>query len=546
MATTRIRTTRIYYDGDGSTVDFTIPFEYLAKRFVQVFVDNELQKGGTSSDRTAVYYFANPTTIRFNVAPASGTQVLIKRFTDATDRIVTFQDASVLRADDLNAAQLQTMHIAEEGRDIIDDALIVNTDGNWDARNRRIVNLADPIDPQDAMTYKVYLEDAEGANAARDEAVKAAEEAKEAAASAAESAASAAESAATAEEILEDIKVRQQDVTNKHDVVVELAAQIEKRAEEVLKSFDEAQAAVAEATETVLEVKDYIEEIVNNNVVQSGLACARSVWVLEEDLPKGTVIRIPHSPTYIVGRKHLFVSYDGIVMSPTFYNEVGEFNTSSTEISFNFDLFKGQELMAWVVTLGNSDSEIYDRLTDIETAVTQAQTDIENLQQTSEEIIQALNELAEADAGFTSKIESLESTDSEHSSRLDTLESTSEDVLGSIEALQSTDAAINKEIEEIKAHMSESGEVVIHDGYGTITVDGTPIVATIPEDTLQITAGANINLTVDAEQKTFEISADVPEPPAVPLELVIVDSLEAVPSELKVGGLALVKEGYDE
>lgn len=752
--TTRIRTTRIYYEGDGSTVDFAIPFDYLAKRFVQVYVDNELQQGGTSDDRTAVYYFANPTTIRFNTAPASGTQVLIKRFTDATDRIVTFNDASVLLADDLNASQIQTIHIAEEGRDIIDDALIVNTDGNWDARNRRIVNVADPIDPQDALTYGIYLNDAEGAIVARDEAVLARDEAVAAASEAKESRDAAASFAVTASDAASLTEQYAQEVADDYDVVVELAAQINQKADETLKAFEESQQTITgivndskqelsdivnqanidiqAATETVLETKDYIEELVNNNVVQSGLACARSTWVLEEDLPANTVISIPHGVTFIVGRKHLFMSYDGMVMSPTYYNEVGTFNTESNEVSFNFDLFRGQELSAWVVTLGYGDTQFHGRVGSLEANMTQAQADIESLKAVDEATNQTISELLqvdrdvnaklealqtqdgtfiidvlalkEADKAFTADIEDLRQADVDINTRIDnlatsgdasntainelkaadeainqsltalteadtsinaridalvatdsgsnvqievinttlaqlaetdesikesidTLNTTTEslstsisnlqqadvdindtlkafdefgrglvqdittlqqtdtnlsvditnlqqtdtqlsesiqnintnindlnvsisgtnsNLQASVEALNATDVTLQASIDDLWSHINDSGEITLGNNYKTVTVDGTEISATTSEDTLHITAGDNIKLTADASGKSFSISATVPEVPSVPVEMVIVNSLEEVPADLKVGGIALVKEGYDE
>ena len=70
---------------------------------------------------------------------------------------MSFKDASVLKAKDLDVSTVQTIHIAEEGRDIINDALIVDKEGNWNAKNKRIVRVADPVDPHDAMTYGVYL-----------------------------------------------------------------------------------------------------------------------------------------------------------------------------------------------------------------------------------------------------------------------------------------------------------------------------------------------------------------------------------------------------
>lgn len=155
------------YQGNGSTTDFNVPFDYLAKKFVKVTVDSREKLGGDYGDTTKDYFFVDKTTIRFNTAPASGTEIIIRRYTSATDRIVSFKDASVLKAKDLDASTVQTIHIAEEGRDVINDALIVDKEGNWDARGHRIVNVGDPIGDTDAVNFKFYKDDAMGAYQAK-------------------------------------------------------------------------------------------------------------------------------------------------------------------------------------------------------------------------------------------------------------------------------------------------------------------------------------------------------------------------------------------
>lgn len=155
------------YQGNGSTTDFSVPFDYLAKKFVKVTVDSREKLGGDYGDTTKDYFFVDKTTIRFNTAPASGTEIIIRRYTSATDRIVSFKDASVLKAKDLDVSTIQTIHIAEEGRDIINDALIVDKEGNWDARGHRIVNVGDPIGDNDAVSFKFYKDDAMGAYQAK-------------------------------------------------------------------------------------------------------------------------------------------------------------------------------------------------------------------------------------------------------------------------------------------------------------------------------------------------------------------------------------------
>lgn len=193
------------YQGNGSTTDFNVPFDYLAKKFVKVTVDSREKLGGDYGDTTKDYFFVDKTTIRFNTAPASGTEIIIRRYTSATDRIVSFKDASVLKAKDLDVSTIQTIHIAEEGRDIINDALIVDKEGNWDAKDKRIVNVGDPIDDNDAITLKFYKDDAKGAyqakldaEAARDAAKVSEKNAKASAVNAKESEVNAKASAGTA------------------------------------------------------------------------------------------------------------------------------------------------------------------------------------------------------------------------------------------------------------------------------------------------------------------------------------------------------------
>ena len=153
--------TIIIYEGDGTTVDFTVPFDYLKKTFVKVILNNADLKGGDYGDTSVDYYFLDDTTVRLKTAPASGSELIIRRYTSATDRVVTFKDASILKATDLDTSQLQAFHIAEEARDIINDALVKDRDGNWDAKGNRIVNVGDPVDENDAMTYGFYLTDKE-------------------------------------------------------------------------------------------------------------------------------------------------------------------------------------------------------------------------------------------------------------------------------------------------------------------------------------------------------------------------------------------------
>ena len=175
------------YTGDGTTTDFTVPFDYLAKKFVKVSVGLTVLEGGDYGDTSKDYYFLDKTTVRLKTAPQAGAEVTVRRYTSATDRIVSFKDASILKAKDLDTASIQTIHIAEEGRDIINDALIVDKYGNWNAKGHRIVNVGDPVNDGDAVNFKTYKADAMGAHQSRIEAEEARDRAKESEANAKES-----------------------------------------------------------------------------------------------------------------------------------------------------------------------------------------------------------------------------------------------------------------------------------------------------------------------------------------------------------------------
>ena len=143
--------TVLTYPINGSTRDFNIPFEYLARKFIVVTL---LGKDRRVLTLNTDYRFATRTTISTTKAwgPADGyTMIELRRVTSATERLVDFTDGSILRAYDLNVAQIQTMHVAEEARDLTADTIGVNNDGHLDARNRRIVNLADAVNPRDAV-----------------------------------------------------------------------------------------------------------------------------------------------------------------------------------------------------------------------------------------------------------------------------------------------------------------------------------------------------------------------------------------------------------
>lgn len=195
-------TTVYTYPLDSSRTEFPIPFEYLARRFVSItLIGADRKKLVLGSE----YRFISSTLIKTTKAWGAADNydyIEVKRETSASDRIVTFQDGSILRATDLNLAQIQTMHVAEEARNAVTDTIGVDTNGQLDARARRIVNVADAINPGDAITYRQVLtwnsSALNQANRAESEANKSASSASASATSASNSAGSASSAATSA------------------------------------------------------------------------------------------------------------------------------------------------------------------------------------------------------------------------------------------------------------------------------------------------------------------------------------------------------------
>ncbi|QHJ79952.1 MAG: hypothetical protein [Caudoviricetes sp.] len=142
------------YPLDSSTLDYLIPFEYLARKFIRVTLIGETRK---ELKLVEDYRIVDKTKVTLNRSwsPSDGfSYIEIRRFTSVTDRLVDFSDGSILRAADLNISQIQTLHVAEEARDLMTDSISINEQGQLDARGRRIVNVADGIDDGDVVTIR--------------------------------------------------------------------------------------------------------------------------------------------------------------------------------------------------------------------------------------------------------------------------------------------------------------------------------------------------------------------------------------------------------
>lgn len=137
-----------YRKSEASTL-FDIPFDYLSKKFVNVELVGEVLEYGVHYD------FLDKTRIRFLTGQVpAGTAVRLSRTTDPSSRLVSWRDASVLKASDLELSQLQLLHIAEEVRILAEASMQPSLTGEWDAQGKRIIRLGAPLQDTDATTLQ--------------------------------------------------------------------------------------------------------------------------------------------------------------------------------------------------------------------------------------------------------------------------------------------------------------------------------------------------------------------------------------------------------
>lgn len=99
--------TNVTYIADGASVEYAVPFPYILRSFVKVYIN---------SYPTTNFTWLSNTRIKLALPPDADSKVLLQRETQL-EPLVTFHDATVLTASDLNLATLQAIHLLQEGHD---------------------------------------------------------------------------------------------------------------------------------------------------------------------------------------------------------------------------------------------------------------------------------------------------------------------------------------------------------------------------------------------------------------------------------------------
>jgi hypothetical protein len=132
----------VTYAGTGSQTDFAIPFPYLASGDLDVYVN----------DVAAAFSLISPSMVRTTSAPAAGTTVRIQRTTRSTENDVNFTDGSNLLEKDMDLMANRSLFLGQEAADVSALSLGQKHDGTFNAKGKKIVNLADGTAADHAAT----------------------------------------------------------------------------------------------------------------------------------------------------------------------------------------------------------------------------------------------------------------------------------------------------------------------------------------------------------------------------------------------------------
>lgn len=133
----------VRYTGSGSAVNYPFLFPYISRDHIKVRVNGSLVTN---------WSFLSASTVQFASAPANGAIVEIRRETPQDSAIVDFTDGSVLLERDLDLLATWQLYVAQETEDDLADTIRVDAQGRFNAITRRIINVGDPINAQDAVT----------------------------------------------------------------------------------------------------------------------------------------------------------------------------------------------------------------------------------------------------------------------------------------------------------------------------------------------------------------------------------------------------------
>ena len=104
------------YAGNGALTSFSVPFPYLLRAHVNLYLGLVIETGAYESALTegVDYSWASATQIQVFVPPAAGKTLTVRRQTPNGSLVVQWGDGSNLIASDLNTSDLQNLYVVQE------------------------------------------------------------------------------------------------------------------------------------------------------------------------------------------------------------------------------------------------------------------------------------------------------------------------------------------------------------------------------------------------------------------------------------------------
>lgn len=139
----------VIYTGDNATTQRVVTFPFISRSHVTVSLDGV---------PTSSWTWINDGLISISPAPGTGVKIRIERNSSPNQRLVNFQNSSQLDEADLDLDGTQAFYLAQEAEDRAQESIAPASDTNWDAGNKRIKNVATPVDANDAATRQYVID----------------------------------------------------------------------------------------------------------------------------------------------------------------------------------------------------------------------------------------------------------------------------------------------------------------------------------------------------------------------------------------------------
>lgn len=100
----------------------------------------------------------------------------------------------------------------------------------------------------------------------------------------------------------------------------------------------------------VVPIGGSVDETTGVVTPEAGASCASQTWTVSSAVEAGSEVTLPNSMKYVVGRNHLRVSWNGLLLTPLYeFNEIGAEGSESATVTFTFPLSVGDEINVWTV-----------------------------------------------------------------------------------------------------------------------------------------------------------------------------------------------------